>query len=150
MADEKSSPRLADTDLADEIEFLLARARSIGTSRANAALGAFNLKVREYSVLSLACSGLDPSQTELASFLRLDASQVVSIVDALEDRGLVVRARAEGDRRAKTIAATAAGRDLYTLAYEAARTEEARSLAPLTATERSQLRSLLRKVALGG
>ena len=49
--------RLYTTDLASEIEFLTARARSLGSGRANNMLAELDLKVRSYSVLSLACSG---------------------------------------------------------------------------------------------
>ncbi|MDF2499054.1 MAG: MarR family transcriptional regulator, partial [Arthrobacter koreensis] len=64
--------RLYSSDLANETEFLAARARSVGSRRANEHLAALDLKVRSYSVLSLACSGLNPSQRELAEFLFLD------------------------------------------------------------------------------
>jgi len=70
--------------LADEIEFLTARARSVGTGHANLALANLGLKVRGYAVLSLATSGLNPSQRELAAFLRLDASQIVALIDELQ------------------------------------------------------------------
>ncbi|MGO7983270.1 MarR family winged helix-turn-helix transcriptional regulator, partial [Rhizobium johnstonii] len=83
--------RLADTTLGDEVEFVAARARSIGTALANEALAPLGLKVRSYSVLSLACSGAAPSQRELAEFLILDASQIVGLVDDLENAGYVVR-----------------------------------------------------------
>ena len=52
--------RLLGTELAEEIEFLTARARSVGITRANASLAPLALKVRSYSVLSLACSGGPP------------------------------------------------------------------------------------------
>lgn len=45
------------------------------------------------------CSGLDPTQRELADFLSLDPSQVVTLVDDLERRGLVERMQGEQDRR---------------------------------------------------
>jgi hypothetical protein len=55
--------RLESTELAAEIEFLTARARSIGSGRANQLLADLDLKVRSYSVLSLACSGENNSPT---------------------------------------------------------------------------------------
>lgn len=140
--------RLYATDLANEPEFLAARARSLGSAHANAALAALDLKVRSYSVLSLACSGTQPSQRELAEFLALDPSQIVALVDQLERRGAVVRRADPRDRRSKFIAATDAGRSLFA---EAARLVEAasnESLAALTPEERDQLRALLRRIAL--
>ena len=83
--------RLYSSELANETEFLAARARSVGSRRANEDLASLDLKVRSYSVLSLACSGLNPSQRELAEFLFLDPSQIVALVDQLEKRGAVKR-----------------------------------------------------------
>lgn len=139
--------RLETTELADEIEFLTARARSLGSSRANQLLADLDLKVRSYSVLSLACSGENPSQRELADFLSLDPSQIVSLVDQLEKRGAVTREADPRDRRSKVIAATAAGRRLYRAAAAVVRESEAQSLRRLNEAERDTLRSLLRRVA---
>lgn len=140
--------RLYATDLADETEFLAARARSLGSSRANAALAPLDLKVRSYSVLSLACSGAKPSQRELAEFLALDPSQIVALVDQLEKRGAVTRKADPRDRRSNIIVATAAGRRLYADAAQAVRAASDESLSALTEAERGQLRALLRRVAL--
>src|SRR5688572_915440 len=86
-----SPTRLAETSLAEEIEFLAARVRAIGSAHANTSLGTLDLTVRSYSVLSLAASGLGPSQRELADFLSLNPSQIVTLVDRLVEQGLVVR-----------------------------------------------------------
>jgi DNA-binding MarR family transcriptional regulator len=145
-----SRSRLLGTELAEEIEFLTARARSVGIVRANAALAPLALKVRSYSVLSLACSGKDPSQRELADFLSLDPSQIVALVDELEQRGLVTRETDPHDRRSKGIAATAEGRRLYAAAKKIVRAAEDQSLNGLTLSEREQLRSLLQRVAFEG
>lgn len=142
--------RLLGTELAEEIEFLTARARSVGITRANASLAPLALKVRSYSVLSLACSGRDPSQRELADFLSLDPSQIVALVDELEQRGLVTRETDPRDRRSKGIAATAAGRGLYAAAKKIVRTAEDQSLSDLSVPEREQLRALLQRVAFEG
>ncbi|EMY33539.1 MarR family transcriptional regulator [Arthrobacter crystallopoietes BAB-32] len=139
--------RLHATELADEIEFLTARARSVGSGRANILLKELDLKVRSYSVLSLACSGLNPSQRELADFLSLDPSQIVALVDELERRGAVSREADPRDRRSKVIVATAEGKQLYKKAYGVVRQAEDRSLGQLSPEERDVLRSLLKRVA---
>lgn len=142
-----ATDRLRNTDLAQEIEFLTARARAVGTQQAHTRLAPHDLRVRSYSVLALACSGEGPSQRELAEFLRLDPSQIVSLVDDLERRGLVSREADPRDRRSKVIAPTAAGHALYAKASEAARQAEAESLGQLSLAERDVLRSLLRRIA---
>ena len=139
--------RLYTTDLASEIEFLTARARSLGSGRANNMLAELDLKVRSYSVLSLACSGQNPSQRELADFLSLDPSQIVALVDQLEKRGAVTREADPRDRRSKVIAPTAAGRRLYKRAEAIIRQASDLSLAQLNAQERETLRDLLRRIA---
>ena len=87
--------RFARAELNDEIEFLLARAQAVGISHANKRFGNFGLKARSYAVLSLAASDLHPTQRELADFLSLDASQIVALVDHLEQQELVERRERE-------------------------------------------------------
>ncbi|SEN38587.1 transcriptional regulator, MarR family [Cryobacterium luteum] len=139
--------RLRDTDLANEIEFMTARARSVGSGRANTMLAELDLRVRSYSVLSLACSGQNPSQRELAGFLSLDPSQIVALVDHLENLGAVTREQDPRDRRSKVIVATTAGLLLYRQARAVIQAAEDRSLQGLSPAEREQLRSLLRRIA---
>lgn len=142
------STGLMGSDLSNEVEFLLAKASGACSESANSLLRDYDLKVRSYSVLSLACSNSSPSQRELAEFLRLDPSQIVALVDDLERRGAVVRQPDPRDRRSNVIVATDAGRDLFERA--AAATQEARrkSLSGLSDTEIDTLRGMLRKIAL--
>jgi len=138
----------ARTRLADDVSFLLARANALSLSAGNAALSALGLKVRSYSVLALASDasgGL--SQRELAEFLRLDPSQVVTLVDDLQRRGLVDRRPDPVDRRANVVIATPAGLALYERAVAAAESAELEVHAALNAEERAQLAGLLRRVA---
>ncbi len=139
--------RLQHSDLASEIEFLTARSRAIGSTITNARLAELGLRVRSYSVLSLAASDAQPTQRDLADFLRLDPSQIVSIVDGLEELGLVTRRSDTSDRRSKVIVATDKGVAVAATARQAALDAEDEALAGLTADERDQLRALLRKAA---
>ena len=139
--------RLRATDLVNEIEFLAARARSLGSARANEMLAPLDLKVRSYSILALACSGKGPSQRELAEFLSLDPSQIVALVDSLEARNLLKRVPDSGDRRSKIISATAEGRRLYVRATAAVQHADDISLRALSADDREQLRTLLGRIA---
>lgn len=149
MSQESTAPkhRLQDADLASEIEFLLARARAIGTAHANEVLTELDLKARSYAVLSLAVSAAKPTQRELAEFLSLDASQIVALVDGLQDRGLIRREPDPNDRRSNVIVSTKAGNDLYQRASDKVARAEASSLSVLSIEERDQLRALLARVA---
>lgn len=137
---------LSESALADEIEFLAIKLFSAGTRRANEALRHLDLRVRLYSVLSLACSGSRPSQRDLAEFLALDPSQIVALVTELEERGLVTRETDLNDRRSKAVLATDAGAALFHSAKVATSRAEAETLTILTNEERASLRALLRKV----
>lgn len=139
--------RLMSSPLASDIEFLTARARALGSAVANSRLREHGLRVRSYAVLSLACGGIGPTQRQLAEFLRLDPSQIVSVVDALESAGLVRRQTDPGDRRSKVIVATPEGEALQARAAVAAAESADLALSALTSAERQELRTLLTKVA---
>ena len=99
--------------LSDDIGFLLTRAGASLTAAAKTALAPFELRVRSYSVLTLACEHADGlGQRQLAEELGLDPSQIVALVDDLEARDLITRRVDPADRRNKRIDATDAGRAL--------------------------------------
>ena len=139
--------RLWDTVVGGDLAFLMARANAISVSSANAALAAHGLKVRSYSVLALAAAGTRPTQKELSEFLKLDPSQIVSLIDQLETRELVRREPNPGDRRANVVVATDAGRALYEQAREATLAAEQSAFAALSAADRVTLSSLVRSIA---
>ncbi|WP_435747328.1 MarR family winged helix-turn-helix transcriptional regulator [Microbacterium sp. PMB16] len=136
--------------LAEDMSFLLARASALSNAAGNAALFEFGFKVRSYAVLELAASESQVSQREIAEYLRLDPSQVVSLVDELEKDALVAREADPRDRRANAIIATVQGRERLTRARISLREAEAAVHFGLTAEERATLVLLLRKAAFPG
>ncbi|CAH0146559.1 HTH-type transcriptional regulator MhqR [Microbacterium foliorum] len=143
--------RLAASALGDDLSFLLARANALSLAAGNAALAPHGLRVRSYSVLALASAeGAQPTQRELAEFLRLDPSQVVPLVDDLERRGLVERRPDPADRRANVVMVTDAGRTVFAAAQAAARDSERSAHSSLDDSEHAQLTRLLRRVAFPG
>lgn len=143
-----ATARFRDTLLAHEIVFLIAIARGRGNGLTNQLLSQTGLKVRHFAVLSLACSGKNPSQREMGEFLNLDPSQVVSLVDNLESRVLIRREADPRDRRSKILTATEAGHTLHDQAATLTRQAENQMLKHLTDEERAQLLNLLSKVVL--
>ena len=139
------SSRLAESSISNDMGFLLAKLHAAGSVLNNAALAEFGLKERSYSVLALACGNLGPTQRELAEFLSLDPSQIVALIDELEQRGLVERKPGVSDRRQKLVAATAEGRKVHGSAQKATKAAEARHLSMLSAQEVASLRAILRK-----
>jgi DNA-binding MarR family transcriptional regulator len=144
---EESYHRLEQSLLASDLEFLTARARAIGTKNANKRLEPFGIKVRDFAVLSLVCTDERPSQRELAEFLRLDASQVVILVDSLEKLGLVERQTDARDRRSNILVPTEAGMALFAEAQIAVDEAREESLEGLSDTERDELQRLLTRIA---
>lgn len=134
----------------DDLSFLLARANAVSLQAASAALRPFGLKPRSYSVLALALSGARPSQREISEYLRLDPSQVVALVDSLQEAGIVARETDDRDRRAKVVVATDEGARLYEEAGLAVRRVEDDVLGALDDGERAALRALLERIAFPG
>jgi DNA-binding MarR family transcriptional regulator len=87
------------------------------------------------------------SQRALSIALGIHRSAVVALVDDLEQRGLAVRRRDPADRRAYTLYLTPSGCDLLADLKRIAAEHEAELLTALDASERSQLISLLQRVA---
>ena len=131
----------------DDLSFLLARANAVSLQAASAGLRPYGLKPRSYSVLALAVSGARPSQREIAEYLRLDPSQVVALVDGLQERGLVARETDERDRRANVVVATDEGARLHADVRGTVERTEGEVLGALDPAERAALRALLERIA---
>lgn len=141
------SERMRDSTLTEDLSFLLARANALSLAAGNAALAGHGLRVRSYSVLALAAGDTRPSQRDLAAFLRLDPSQVVALVDDLQNRGLVRREADPTDRRTNDVVATAAGQALLASAQRDVRKAELDLHDELTPQQRDTLAELLKLLA---
>jgi DNA-binding MarR family transcriptional regulator len=136
-------------ELTDDTGFLLARASGLAVRATNSALATYGLRVRQYSVLVLACdtpAGI--SQRDLAQTLGLDPSQVVQLVDELAGTHLVERKPMPADRRTKLVAATDKGHSVRHEAAEHASAAVRKALRALTDDEEETLRVLLKRVVL--
>ncbi|MGQ7787573.1 MarR family winged helix-turn-helix transcriptional regulator [Nesterenkonia sp. K-15-9-6] len=138
--------RFHDTPLAQEAAFLIARVRGLGNAAANRRLAPLGLKVRDFAVLSMACSDARPSQRELGRFLDLDPSQVVALVDRLERRGALRREVDPQDRRSKILVGTPEGHRLHEQAAEQTQLAHEELFACLTERERQEVLRLLSAV----
>jgi DNA-binding MarR family transcriptional regulator len=133
--------------LADDLGFLLSRASGQVVRATNAALAEHGLRVRQYSVLVLACGATDGiSQREVATVLALDPSQVVLLVDELAAAGLVERQAPEVDRRTRLVVATPEGRRVRAAAGRDADVAVERPLSLLGDVERDRLRDMLTRI----
>ena len=93
--------------------------------------------------------GLSPglSQQELARRLGVLASQLVALLDELQERGLIERRQDTADRRTYALHLTALGRNTTELIGHIAREHDDAICAALNMDERRQLKVLLSRIA---
>ncbi len=85
---------------------------------------------------------------DLAQHMHCDNSNITGIVDRREERGLVERRAAEGDRRVKLVALTDAGREIRE-ELNRRRAEPPPELAALSDAELGKLEQVLAKALAG-
>jgi DNA-binding MarR family transcriptional regulator len=127
--------------------FLLAR---LGFAIKAAAFDAFEragANPYHHSILALLDEGARTTQAAIADALELDPSQLVGLLDALEERGLIERRRDETDRRRHVVSLTDAGRKQLAEFRKMVADIEREFLTPLDADARATLHSLLSQIA---
>ena len=87
------------------------------------------------------------SQQELAARLEMHASRLVGLVDTLEKRGLVERQSSATDRRMHALHLTESGRHILKQLGAIAREHDNTMCEGLSPEERTQLFSLLARIA---
>lgn len=119
--------------------------------QATDALSGIGLELWEYDVLSALRRQGEPyalPATALAREVELSSGAMTNRIDRLEQRGFVDRGSDSADRRSVVVSLTPAGKTLIDDAM-AHRLEAARdSLSSLSAAERRELASLLRRIVL--
>ena len=105
------------------------------------------ISARELGVLLLLDAREPESQQQVAGRLGVDRTTMVSLVDGLEDKGLVARRPDAGDRRRNVIELTKAGEATLARATRASDAAEQQLLAGLSDEEATQLRDLLSRIA---
>jgi DNA-binding MarR family transcriptional regulator len=100
----------------------------------------------QFGVLTLIDENSGLNQSRLGEGLGVDRSTVVAVIDRLQERGLVVRMPAPGDRRSYALELSPQGRALLKQAKSLVAEHEKRIGGALTTAEAKTLKSLLGKL----
>jgi MarR family transcriptional regulator for hemolysin len=130
------------TEFAGQLFFRLWRATHARTAEV---LGTVGLTPALFALLNVIGARQGAIQQELGSALGIDRSTMVSLIDQLERAGLAERRPSARDRRAREVAITSKGARLLQRARGLTSQVEDEVLGGLSAEERHQLLTLLRR-----
>jgi MarR family transcriptional regulator, lower aerobic nicotinate degradation pathway regulator len=128
--------------------FLLAKLGIVMKGRALAEFERAGFDAYHYSLLALLDEGARETQGRIADVLGVDRSQLVGILDALENRGLIERRRDPHDRRRHVVSLTPAGRRQLVKLRTIISGVEEEFFAPLDPASREALHHVLLRLAM--
>jgi DNA-binding MarR family transcriptional regulator len=140
----ETAPRF-DSTLIEFIGYSMKRALSITQADLSRVLSEFGLRAVSFSALSIIVSQPGLTQTQLADALQIERSNLVTLIDELVGRNLILRAPVAQDRRRHALVPTTAGKKLAVSARTAVEGHERALFACLTADEQVELKRLLTK-----
>jgi DNA-binding MarR family transcriptional regulator len=129
------------------VAFLLAQLGAHAATRFAARIDALDLTPPQAGLLRMIATTPGLSQQTYATRLGTPPSRFVTLVDDLQNRGLVERRRGEPDRRSYALHLTAEGQKLLRELGAIGRAHADDLCAALTAEERTTLRELLARIA---
>jgi DNA-binding MarR family transcriptional regulator len=122
---------------------LLDHLARVGRRAAEGSMSPGGLRPRHLHALGLLSERGPLSQHGLGDVLSLDPSNVVGLLNELEERGLITRRRDPSDRRRHIVELSMAGEEALAVAYVQLGLVEDGLLAALSAEERATLYDLL-------
>jgi DNA-binding MarR family transcriptional regulator len=135
----------------DRPTWLISRAyaRATGLLQEGFAQGGDGLRSYHYRLLAALEEEGPASQAALGRGTGIDRSDVTAALVTLEERGLVQRDVNQADRRRNVVSITAAGMTRLEVLDRVLDEIQERVLAPLSAGERRQFITLMRRIAAG-
>ncbi len=128
------------------LEYLVRRLRVASESE----IDRVGLRPRHVLTLTLLRDFGERPQSELATLLRIDPTNLVGLLNELEGNGLIERRRSTQDRRKHTVVLTAAGRERLAEIEAVLRDVERDILGALSDDEHTTLYTLLLRAAGDG
>lgn len=108
----------------------------------------YHLRAVDFSVLTLVNANPNLTQKRLSQAVSVSPPNLASLLDRLEQRGLLVRQRNPNDKRSQTLVLTAEGSRLCARAEKTVSALEQEATAMLDSQERQLLLQLLQKIFL--
>lgn len=108
----------------------------------------YDLRAVDFSVLSLVNANPNITQKRLSQAVNVAPPNMASLLDRLEERGLLLRQRNPLDKRSQTLVLTSQGSRLCARAEKTVSELEAEATSMLSGEELSQLLKLLQKIFL--
>lgn len=128
------------------LAFLLSQVGIHASKRFAERIAAVDLNPPLFRVLNLVEAAEGKSQQAIGAAIEVPASRMVSLVDELEQRGLVERRPDPTDRRIRALYLTGKGRQTLTRGRKIAREHEEELTRGLPAADRKRLVDLLQKM----
>ena len=123
----------------------LMRATNQATSKIHGHLKDDNLTVSQFAVLEALYHLGSLSQSQLGEKILKSNANLTTVVDSLEKKTLVIRKRAEKDRRRVTVHLTISGRELIARVFPRHAEVVAKEFAFLSDEEKDTFSNILRK-----
>jgi DNA-binding MarR family transcriptional regulator len=133
--------------LDDSVGYLIRRAQVVVFQRFFKLFADVDVRPAQYSVLTVIERNPGLSQNQLADALGIKKTNLVAMIDALEERGLARRTPTEKDRRCHALFLTPRGAAFVAKLHRLDATLDQELTSALSAAERRQLCEALRRVA---
>jgi DNA-binding MarR family transcriptional regulator len=112
-------------------------------------LGGLDIRPAQFSVLTLVGANEGLRQSEICVALGIKRANLVGLVDELEGRGLLKRARIASDRRSRALSLTGKGRRLLASLNAPVLAHDKRIAQRIGPADRARLLALLAAIAEG-